>query len=109
MASLRNGSARSWLDKWTWEIVRLILVMVASLGLAYLGFSREHNALIDKVDSECAAVEHVRENQETVLLTLLSIDDVLRDRQKVGLAPLPPYIRANILRGLGRLPDERKC
>ena len=115
-----NGNGRAWLDKWMWEIVRLATVAVIALGGAYWSMERAHASLsrdffasqekiARELHSQCVSGEAVRGNQTVVLLSLISLADVLSDRQQAGLEKVPPRLRASLLAAISQLPDRQDC
>jgi len=115
-----NGAVKSFREKFLWEAIRIIVVVVIALGGAYWGLLRHQESDQQKVEkihdlintrqaSQCASITSMRINQETVLITLLTMVDTLNDRQKAGLAPMPPEIRRNLLLAIARLPDNFPC
>lgn len=105
--NVRNG--RAWVDKWVAEGLRLFAVLVVALGISYLALSRERDRLDAGFHTNCMHIEQVRANQETVLLDILALVQVLDDRQRVGLTPVPARIKDGLLRALARIPDPRSC
>ena len=115
-----NGNGRAWLDKWMWEIVRLTTVAVIALGGAYWSMDRAHAVLsrdlfasqekiIRELHTQCVSVKAVRGNQAVVLLSLISLADLLSDRQQAGLEKVPPRLRASLLAAISQLPDRQDC
>jgi hypothetical protein len=121
-----NGR-RPWVDKLLSEGIRLAIVVVIALTSAYFAIQHQRNVDLDMIEARfvlnerraetleltaqiiCQNTERMRDNQRTVLLTMLTISETLDDRGSVLLRPIPNSVRRDILAALSNLPDALAC
>lgn len=108
--ALPNGTGRRrWLDRIANEGVRLAFVIISVLGAAYLALGRDLSSHIMRSQTDCQALEQIRQNQGSILLAQLALIDTLADRTKAELREIPADLRSTTLAALANLPDEFNC
>lgn len=102
-AAVRNGTARRTLLQ---EAIRLSAVAVIALAVSYWGLTRNIGHLQQQHVQLCQREGKLRENQRTVLLSLLGMLDIL---QEGTLTTIPAELRGAILGALANLPEQPQC
>jgi hypothetical protein len=85
-----------------WEVARVLLVGLVAFLLAQWRISSH---LSSHQRRDCLAIHALRDNQQIVLRSLVSVVLALSDRPSVGLRPIPEDTLRDITDALARIPD----